>query len=59
MPNVRAVGVPVVTPANHEEMEMIDTPARFDVGEANMLVKRVRPNALAVYARSERALPVL
>ena len=58
--SVRArAGAPVAAPLSWKEMETIDSPAHWHVGDAAELVKRARSKALAGWGRADQALPDL
>lgn len=60
VPEGRAwAGAPVAAPITWKEMETIDTPAHFHVGDAAELVKRAESKALAGWGRASQALPDL
>lgn len=50
---------PVAAPISWQEMETIDTPAHFHVGDAAELVKRAASKALAGWGRADQSLPNL
>ena len=52
-------GAPVAAPITWKEMETIDTPAHFHIGDAAELVKRARSKALAGWGRADQTLPDL
>lgn len=55
---VRArAGAPVAAPISWKEMETIDTPAHFHVGDAAELIRRARTKALAGWGRADQMLP--
>ena len=58
--SVRArAGAPVTAPISWKEMETIDSPAHWHVGDAAELVKRARSKALAGWGRADQVLPDL
>jgi bifunctional non-homologous end joining protein LigD len=52
-------GAPVAAPITWKEMETIDTPAHWHVGDAAELVKRAGSKALAGWGRADQVLPNL
>jgi bifunctional non-homologous end joining protein LigD len=52
-------GAPVAAPITWKEMETIDTPAHWHVGDAVELVKRAGSKALAGWGRADQVLPDL
>jgi bifunctional non-homologous end joining protein LigD len=52
-------GAPVAAPITWKEMETIDTPAHWHVGDAQELVKRAGSKALAGWGRADQTLPDL
>ena len=52
-------GAPVAAPITWKEMETIDTPAHWHVGDAEELVKRAGSKALAGWGRADQMLPDL
>ncbi len=52
-------GAPVAAPITWKEMETIDTPAHWHVGDAPELVKRAGSKALAGWGRADQTLPDL
>jgi bifunctional non-homologous end joining protein LigD len=50
---------PVAAPISWKEMETIETPARFHIGDAAELVKRAASKALAGWGRADQILPDL
>ncbi|TZG25684.1 DNA ligase D [Sphingomonas montanisoli] len=52
-------GAPVAAPISWKEMETIDTPAHWHVGDAAELVKRAASKALAGWGRADQVLPDL
>jgi bifunctional non-homologous end joining protein LigD len=52
-------GAPVAAPISWKEMETIETPARFHIGDAAELVKRASSKALAGWGRADQSLPDL
>jgi len=52
-------GAPVAAPISWKEMETIETPARFHIGDAAELVKRASSKALAGCGRADQSLPDL
>lgn len=52
-------GAPVAAPITWKEMETIDTPAHWHVGDAAELVKRAASKALAGWGRADQVLPDL
>jgi bifunctional non-homologous end joining protein LigD len=52
-------GAPVAAPITWKEMETIDTPAHWHVGDAAELVKRAGSKALAGWGRANQVLPDL
>ena len=52
-------GTPVAAPITWKELETIDTPAHWRVGDAAELVKRAGSKALAGWGRADQALPDL
>jgi bifunctional non-homologous end joining protein LigD len=52
-------GGPVAAPITWREMETIETPARFHIGDAVELVKRAGSKALAGWGRADQTLPDL
>lgn len=52
-------GAPVAAPITWKEMETIDTPAHWHVGDAAELVKRAGSKALAGWGRADQVLPDL
>jgi bifunctional non-homologous end joining protein LigD len=52
-------GAPVAAPISWHEMETIETPARFHIGDAAELVKRAASKALAHWGRADQTLPDL
>jgi bifunctional non-homologous end joining protein LigD len=58
--SVRArAGAPVAVPISWKEMETIDTPAHWHVGDAAELVKRAASKTLADWGRADQMLPDL
>jgi len=52
-------GAPVAAPITWKEMETIDTPAHWHVGDAADLVKRAGSKALSGWGRADQTLPDL
>src|SRR4051794_10070269 len=52
-------GAPVAAPITWKEMETIDTPAHWHVGDAAELAKRAGSKALSGWGRAYKALPDL
>ena len=52
-------GAPVAAPITWKEMETIDAPNHFDIGDAAELVKRAASKALAGWGRADQTLPNL
>jgi bifunctional non-homologous end joining protein LigD len=52
-------GAPVAAPLSWQEMETVETPARFHVGDAAELLKRASLKALADWGRADQILPDL
>jgi len=52
-------GAPVAAPISWKEMETIDTPAHWHVGDAAELVKRAASKALTGWGRADQVLPDL
>ena len=52
-------GAPVAAPITWKEMETIDSPAHWHVGDAAALVKRAGSKALAGWGRADQVLPDL
>ena len=52
-------GAPVAAPITWKEMETIDTPAHWHVGDAAELVKRAGSKALSGWGRADQVLPDL
>ncbi len=52
-------GAPVAAPITWTEMETIDSPAHWHVGDAAELVKRAGSKALAGWGRADQTLPDL
>jgi bifunctional non-homologous end joining protein LigD len=52
-------GAPVAAPITWKEMETIDTPAHWHVGDAAELVKRAASKALVGWGRADQVLPDL
>jgi len=52
-------GAPVATPISWPEMETIESPSRFHVGDAPELVRRATSKALMGWGRAEQVLPDL
>jgi len=52
-------GAPVAAPITWKEMETIDTPAHWHVGDAAELVKRATSKALSGWGRADQVLPDL
>jgi bifunctional non-homologous end joining protein LigD len=52
-------GAPVAAPITWKEMETIDTPAHWHVGDAAELAKRAGSKALAGWGRADQVLPDL
>jgi bifunctional non-homologous end joining protein LigD len=52
-------GAPVAVPISWKEMETIDTPAHWHVGDAAELLKRAGSKALAGWGRADQTLPDL
>jgi bifunctional non-homologous end joining protein LigD len=52
-------GAPVAAPISWAEMETIETPARFHIGDAAELVTRASSKALAGWGRADQSLPDL
>ena len=50
---------PVAAPITWKEMETIDTPAHWHVGDAAELVKRATSKALSGWGRADQTLPDL
>ncbi|MBD3817401.1 DNA ligase D [Brevundimonas diminuta] len=50
---------PVAAPITWKEMEMIDSPSRFHIGDAAELVKRADSKALSGWGRADQTLPDL
>jgi bifunctional non-homologous end joining protein LigD len=58
--SVRArAGAPVAAPISWKEMETIDSPAHWHVGDGPELVKRARSKTLAGWGRADQVLPDL
>ena len=53
------LGAPVATPISWPEMETIESPSRFHVGDALELVRRATSKALIGWGRAEQVLPDL
>jgi len=49
----------VATPISWKEMETIDKPSHFTIGDSKKLVKRVTLKALAGWGRADQVLPDL
>ena len=52
-------GAPVAVPLTWKEMETIDKPSHFNVGDAAILLKRAKLKALADWGRADQELPDL
>lgn len=52
-------GAPVAAPISWKEMETIDRPAHFRIGDARTLLKRARSKALVGWGRADQKLPDL
>jgi bifunctional non-homologous end joining protein LigD len=52
-------GAPVAAPITWKEMETIESPARFHIGDAATLLKRAGSKALADWGRASQMLPDL
>jgi bifunctional non-homologous end joining protein LigD len=52
-------GAPVALPITWKEMEMIDRPSHWHVGNGAELVRRARSKALAGWGRADQVLPDL
>lgn len=52
-------GAPVAVPLTWKEMETIDKPSHFHVGDAAVLLKRAKLKALAGWGRADQKLPDL
>ena len=52
-------GAPVAVPLTWKEMETIDKPSHFHVGDAAVLLKRAKFKALAGWGRADQELPDL
>jgi bifunctional non-homologous end joining protein LigD len=52
-------GAPVAAPISWKEMETIETPARYHIGDAAELVKRASSKALSGWGRADQSLPDL
>jgi bifunctional non-homologous end joining protein LigD len=52
-------GAPIAVPISWKEMETIDTPAHWHVGDAAELLKRAKSKALAGWGRADQTLPDL
>jgi len=52
-------GAPVAVPLSWKEMETIDKPSHFHVGDAAVLLKRAKLKALAGWGRADQELPDL
>jgi bifunctional non-homologous end joining protein LigD len=52
-------GAPIAVPISWKEMETIDTPAHWHVGDAAELLKRAASKALAGWGRADQTLPEL
>jgi bifunctional non-homologous end joining protein LigD len=50
---------PVAAPITWKEMETIDTPSHFHIGDAKELIKRAGSKALAGWGRVDQQLPDL
>lgn len=50
---------PVAVPVSWKEMETIDTPSHFHIGDAKELLKRAQSKALAGWGRADQELPDL
>lgn len=50
---------PVAAPVSWKEMETIDKPSHFHIGDANELLKRARSKALSGWGRADQELPDL
>lgn len=50
---------PVAAPITWKEMETIDTPSHFHIGDAKELIKRAGSKALAGWGRADQQLPEL
>jgi bifunctional non-homologous end joining protein LigD len=50
---------PVAVPITWQEMETIDTPSHFHVGDAAQLLERAASQALAGWGRADQELPDL
>jgi len=52
-------GAPVAAPITWAEMETIDTPSHYHIGDASELLKRSRSKALSAWGRADQVLPDL
>jgi bifunctional non-homologous end joining protein LigD len=52
-------GAPVAAPITWKEMETIDSPAHFHVGDQKEVMKRAGSKALAGWGRADQSLPDL
>jgi len=48
---------PVAAPITWAEMETIDTPSHYHIGDASELLKRSRSKALSDWGRADQVLP--
>jgi bifunctional non-homologous end joining protein LigD len=52
-------GAPVAVPITWKEMESIDAPNHFHIGDAKELVRRAGSKALSGWGRADQELPDL